>query len=276
MISESAILLYAAKKEGIIKSNAHFWREYSSAEKLKNFSLDLEKYARVIQNSGVNLICALDRDFPPLPVYCKPSEKPYLFAYRGDISLLKGRAKNFAVVGSLTPTDKILHRENATVAELTELGYHIVSGLAKGCDTAAHMTCLACGGKTIAMLPSTLSHIYPKENARLAERIVQSGGLVLTEYVTEPATRYDRIRRFIERDRLQAMFAGKILLIASHLPGQGDSGSRHAMERAKEYGTERFILYDPTTDEVDPLFALNHNYLKEGALPFTKWTINDQ
>ena len=195
MISESAILLYAAKKEGIIKSNAHFWREYSSAEKLKNFSLDLEKYARVIQNSGVNLICALDRDFPPLPVYCKPSEKPYLFAYRGDISLLKGRAKNFAVVGSLTPTDKILHRENATVAELTELGYHIVSGLAKGCDTAAHMTCLACGGKTIAMLPSTLSHIYPKENARLAERIVQSGGLVLTEYVTEPATRYDRIRR---------------------------------------------------------------------------------
>ena len=46
MISESATLLYAAKKEGIIKSNAHFWREYSSADKLKNISLDLEKYAR--------------------------------------------------------------------------------------------------------------------------------------------------------------------------------------------------------------------------------------
>lgn len=93
MISESAKLLYAAKKEGIIKSNAHFWREYASVEKLKNFSLDLGKYAREIQNSGVNLICAPDRDFPPLPVYCKPSEKPYLFAYRGDISLLKDRAK---------------------------------------------------------------------------------------------------------------------------------------------------------------------------------------
>lgn len=72
------------------------------------------------------------------------------------------------------------------------------------------------------------------------------------------------------------MFAGKILLIASHLPGQGDSGSRHAMEKAKKYGTERFVLYDPSTDEDDPLFALNRNYLKEGALPFTKGTINDQ
>ena len=117
-------------------------------------------------------------------------------------------------------------------------------------------------------MPSTLSNIYPKENAKLAERIVENGGLVLTEYVTETAMRYDRIRRFIERDRLQAMFAGKILLIASHLPGQGDSGSRHAMEKAKEYDTERFVMYNPMTDDADPLFALNRNYLKNGARPF--------
>lgn len=169
-----------------------------------------------------------------------------------------------------------MHRQNAAVAELTERGYHIVSGLAKGCDTAAHVQCLACGGKTIAVLSSTLTNIYPKENAALAERIIQNGGLVFTEYITEPTTRYDRIRRFIERDRLQAMFAGNILLIASHLPGQGDSGSRHAMEKAKEYGTGRFVLYNPMTDDADPLFALNRNYLKNGAVPFTKRTINDQ
>ena len=276
MISESATLLYAAKKEGIIKSNAHFWREYSSTKKLKNFSFDLEKYAREIQNSGVNLICAFDRDFLPLPVPCRQSDKPYLFAYWGDISLLKDRAKNFAVVGSLTPTNKILCRESSVVEKLTECGYRNVSGLAKGCDTAAHVQCLACGGKRITVLPSTLSNIYPKENSKLVEHIVQSGGLVLTEYITEPSTRYDRIRRFIERDRLQAMFAGEILLIASHLPGQGDGGSRHAMERAKEYGTERFVLYNPLTDEDAPLFALNRNYLQEGALPFTTRTINNQ
>ena len=64
------------------------------------------------------------------------------------------------------------------------------------------------------------------------------------------------------------MFAGEILLIASHLPGQGDSGSRHAMEKAKEYGTERFVLYNPMTDDADTLLALNRNYLKDGARLF--------
>ena len=77
MISENATLLYAAKREGIIKSHAHFWRENSSAEDLKNILFDSGKYAREIQNSGVNLICAFDKDFPPLPVPCRPSEKPY-------------------------------------------------------------------------------------------------------------------------------------------------------------------------------------------------------
>lgn len=60
------------------------------------------------------------------------------------------------------------------------------------------------------------------------------------------------------------MFAEKILLIASHLPRQGDSGARHAMEKAKEY-TKRFVLYDPMTDEDEPLFALNRKYIDEDA-----------
>ncbi len=85
---------------------------------LNNFSLDLRKYAREIQNSDVNLICSFDRGFPPLPY--RLSKKTYLFIYREDISLLNDRNNNFAVVGSLMPTKKILHRENATVIELTE------------------------------------------------------------------------------------------------------------------------------------------------------------
>ena len=149
-----------------------------------------------------------------------------------------------------------------------------MSGLAEGCDTAAHEACLRCGGKTIAFLPSTISNIYPKANAPLAESIVQNGGLILTEYIAEPETRYECVRRLIERDRLQAMFAGNILLIASNLPGQGDSGSRHAMEKAKTYGAGRFVLYDRTTDADDPLFALNRQLLGDGASIFTRNALN--
>ena len=179
------------------------------------------------------------------------------------------------MVGTLTPTEAVLRRESAAVEALVERGFTIVSGLARGCDTAAHEACLACGGKTVAFLPSTLSNIYPRENCALAERIVQSGGLVISEDVTEPAVRYERIGRFIARDRLQAMFAGSILLAASHLPGEGDSGSRHAMDKAKAYGTRRFVLFDSATDEDDPLFALNRKYLGEGAAALTKRTFEE-
>lgn len=129
--------------------------------------------------SGVNLICAFDRDFPPLPVPCRPSEKPYFFAYRGDISLLNDRNKNFFVVGTLMPSEDILHREDIAVSELVERGYHIVSGLAAGCDTATHVECIACGGKTIAALPSILSNIFPKKTPDLSSVSYNAVGLTL-------------------------------------------------------------------------------------------------
>ena len=267
MITDTALKFYAAKREGLLKSNAQFWREFSCVGAVKALPIDPEKYKQELKDAGIQLTCAFDGDFPPLPP-CKPSERPYLFAYRGDLSLLQDRAKNVAVVGTLTPTEAVLRRENAAVEALVERGFTIVSGLARGCDTIAHETCLACGGKTVAFLPTPLSNIYPKENRALAERIVQSGGLIASEYVTEPAARYERIGRFIARDRLQAMFAGNILLIASHLPSKGDSGSRHALDKAKDYGTRRFVLFDPLSDEDDPLFALNRQYLDEGAVAF--------
>lgn len=272
MISETALRLYAAKREGVLKTNAQFWREFSHVEAVNALPVDPEKYERELQDADLQLTCAFDADFPPLPS-CKPSERPYLFAYRGDLSLLYERAKNIAVVGTLAPTEAVLRREKAAVKALVERGFTIVSGLARGCDAAAHEACFACGGKTVAVLPTPLSNIYPKENDALAERIVQSGGLMISEYMTEPVTRCERIGRFVARDRLQAMFAGSILLIASHLPGQGDSGSRHAMDKAKGCGTRRFVLYDPATDEDDPLFALNRKYLGEGAAALTQRTL---
>ena len=170
MISETALRLYAAKREGVLKTNAQFWREFSHVEAVNALPVDPEKYERELQDADLQLTCAFDADFPPLPS-CKPSERPYLFAYRGDLSLLYERAKNIAVVGTLAPTEAVLRREKAAVKALVERGFTIVSGLARGCDAAAHEACFACGGKTVAVLPTPLSNIYPKENDALAERI---------------------------------------------------------------------------------------------------------
>lgn len=265
MYSQTAIKLYALKRERIVKSNAHFWREFNDFDKINEINIDVQKYEQELENNDVSLICAFDEEFPQLLAKLKLSEKPFLFAYKGDISLLNHLEKNIAVVGVLTPTADIIERERKIVDFLVQKDFFIVSGLANGCDTVAHEECLSHNGKTVVILPTTLGNAYPKKNAALAEKIVQSGGLVITEYITEPNNRYESIKRFIERDRLQAMFADKIILIASFLQGEGDSGSRHAMAKAKEYGKERFVMYNEQTDGNRPIFALNKSLIADGA-----------
>lgn len=265
MYSQTALKLYALKKERRVKSNAHFWREFNDIEKINNTNVDFKKFEQEVEDNGVSLICVFDEGFPQLSTNLKLSEKPFLFGYKGDITLLANSKQNVAVVGVLTPTADIIKRERKIVERLAQKDSCIVSGLADGCDTVAHEECLFCNGKTVAILPTTFDNIYPKKNIALAENIVRSGGLVITEYISEPNNRYESIKRFIVRDRLQAMFSEKIILIASYLQGQGDSGSRHAMAKAKEYGIERFVMYNELTDAENRMLALNKSLIADGA-----------
>lgn len=262
MFSEAALKIYAMQREGLIKSNAHFWRTFS-LENVMEFEVD-PRDQKELHKSDIRLLCAFDEDFfvPDLPL--RASERPYLFAYRGDASLLKNIKKNIAVVGVLNPDEDVKEREKEIVKQLVQKGFVIVSGLARGCDTVAHEECLRCGGKPIAFLPTPLNKIYPKENVTLAKWIVESGGLIVTEYISEPKTRQEGIGRFLARDRLQAMFSSRVILTASYLQGEGDSGSRHALEKAKAYGRERYVMYRGT-DAENSQFGLNRRLLAEGA-----------
>ena len=76
--------------------------------------------------------------------------------------------------------------EQKIVKELIDNNLVIVSGLARGCDTIAHKTCLTCDGKTIVILPTIFDDLYPKENEKLVSVIIENGGLVITEYVNNP------------------------------------------------------------------------------------------
>lgn len=274
MYSQTALKFYALKRERKVKSNAHFWREFNDFDKINEINIDVQKYEQELENNDVSLICAFDEEFPQLFAKLKLSEKPFLFAYKGDISLLNHLEKNIAVVGVLTPTADIIERERKIVDFLVQKDFCIVSGLANGCDTVAHEECLSQNGKTVAILPTTFEKIYPKKSTALSEKIVQSGGLVITEYVTEPNNRYESIKRFIERDRLQAMFSDKIILIASYLQGQGDSGSRHAMAKARGYDKERFVMFNEQTDGNRPIFALNKSLIADGAKIITSRTLD--
>lgn len=126
----------------------------------------------------------------------KPPKKLY---YKGNIDLLK--QNNIAIIGTRHSTDYGDRNARKFSKQISNLGVNIVSGMAVGIDTAAHKACIEAGNKTIAVLPCGLSNIFPKENLNLFHQIIDSGGLVLSEYSAETAASSSK---FIARNRIVA------------------------------------------------------------------------
>ena len=206
-----------------------------------------------------------DDDFPAHRGSVKNSERPIFLFYKGDLSLLSAKSKNIAVIGLLNPTKEIEIAERKLVSGLVENGAVIVSGLALGCDSIAHMQALDSKGKTVAILPSPLNDIMPAKNKDLAKHIVESGGLLISEYLTAPKSKMELSGRYQERDRLQALFSNSIVLSASYAKNDlgNDSGSRLAMGYAKEYSIPRVVIYDQELHFSNPMFDLNRQIIKE-------------
>ena len=153
----------------------------------------------------------------------------------GNTELLQ-QGRKIAVVGS-----KIVSKEgyeNAyQYAKLQAMqGCIIVSGLALGCDTAAHKGALDAGGLTIAIVGSGLDYCHPIENKELMIEIIKRGGLVLTEYeLGLPATPY----RLTARCRLQAALADEVYVAECRVK----SGTLRTENWARQLGRSVRIIH---------------------------------
>jgi len=214
-----------------------------------------------------------DNNFPQYRGNVKESERPVFLFYKGNINLLGIENKNISVIGLLYPEGDIEERERKIVAQFVKNGATIVSGLAFGCDSISHQQALDSNGKTIAILPSPLNNILPARNKGLAYKIVEEGGLLVTEYGNDFKSQMELSSRYKERDRLQALFCDTIVLVASYAKNSAerwkifeqklDSGARLAMGFAKEYNIPRVVIYDPNLDKNNPMFDLNRDLIKE-------------
>ncbi len=211
-----------------------------------------------------------DDDFPPIRGIVKDSEKPIFVFYCGDLSLLTTKSKNVAVIGLLNPDQEIEDVERELVAGLVENGAVIVSGLALGCDTIAHRQALDSKGRTVAILPGPLNDVIPAKNRGLAEEIVKSKGLLISEYLTSAKSRMELSGRYQERDRLQALYSNSIVLSASYAKNDigNDSGARLAMGYAKDYSIPRVVIYDRDNDSNNPKYDLNRQIIGEDSSVF--------
>lgn len=187
-------------------------------------------FARKIEedagNSGVKVTTVADADFPQTLLQLKRDGKcdsPVVIYTKGDFSLLSGLS--VAIVGTRTPSMAGSITTTCFAEAFARQGFNVVSGLALGCDTAAHRAALNVGGKTTAILAHGLDSVYPPENRLLMQEIVEKGGLLLSEY---PLGTRPQLTYFIERDRLQAAAAQATIVVEA----DASSGARHAVSTA--------------------------------------------
>jgi DNA processing protein len=127
--------------------------------------------------AGLEALAWFDERYPAL-LACTPDPPPVLWV-RGDPFVLGQPA--VAIVGSRAATPYALQVATRLAAELAERGVVVVSGLARGVDSSAHVGCLDAGGRTVAVLGSGLDCVYPPEHAKLALRIAHQDGVVVSE-----------------------------------------------------------------------------------------------
>jgi DNA processing protein len=152
-------------------------------------------------------------------------DPPVLVFVRGPAEILR-RREAVAIVGTRAPTPIGERLARETAAWFARRGVVVVSGLAEGCDTAAHRACLDAGGQTVAVLAQGLgTAVYPASNRDLAHDIVAHGGCLVSEYLP-----YERPQRhyFIERDRLQSALSAAVIVVETGYRG----GTMHTVRYA--------------------------------------------
>ncbi|MBL8286660.1 MAG: DNA-protecting protein DprA [Rubrivivax sp.] len=172
-----------------------------------------------------------DPEYPPRLL--QTADPPALLYAEGAPALLAQRS--LAIVGSRHPTPQGEQNARAFAAALGRAGYGVVSGLARGIDAAAHEGALMANAGTVAVLGAGPDLPYPAQNAALAARIVDNGGLMLSEYAPgTPAV----AANFPRRNRIIAGLSLGTLVVEAALR----SGSLITARLASEAGREVFAI----------------------------------
>lgn len=160
---------------------------------------------------------------------------PKVLYLKGNIELLKDSEKNISIVGSRKVSKKGIQITKEFTKYFVENGYVIVSGLALGIDSLCHEVALENKGKVIAVLPSPIENIYPKSSIPLSEKILNSSGLLISEYEEgSPLTK----QNFYFRNRIITGLSTKLFIPECEI----DSGSMISAKLAFEQDREIYTV----------------------------------
>jgi DNA processing protein len=205
-----------------------------------------------LPDDGIRITTVLDDDYPAnlRLIYNLP---PFL-TYRG--ALRDDDARSVAIVGTRDASVEGVARARQLASALTAEGVTVLSGLARGIDTAAHEATLEAGGRTIAVMGTGIRRVYPAENHELAERIAASGALVSQFWPDSPPRTDTFGRRNIV---MSGMGQGTVVVEAS-----ATSGAKMQARYALEHGKRVFLLSSLVRQR-----DWARGYLRRGAVEVT-------
>ena len=191
----------------------------------------------------------------------KIKNPPCVLYAQGNIELLY--QPSIAIIGSRLCTTYGERMAKKFSKELSEYGINTISGMAKGIDTIVHKETLRVQGKTIAVLPCGFKYIFPKENTKLYNEILEGNGLIITEY---PDNVKADSKKFLERNRIVSGLALGTLVVE----GGRRSGTSVTAKLTKQQ--EKNVFCIPSSLENSKGVTPN-NLIKNGAVLVTD--VND-
>lgn len=234
------------------KSWAEAWQ---MAEKELNSKINPDKESEKLRKLDIELIL---KDNPLYPALLKEIAWPPFGLYvKGNVNIIKQPA--IAIVG----TRKATAQGSKFAGQMAfELGQKliIVSGLALGIDAAAHWGAVDARGKTVAVIACGLDEVYPAQNKNLADKILESGGTIISEY---PLRSVSLKHRFLERNRIVSGLSLGTIVIEAPKKSGALATAKFALEQNRDVFAVPGPVYHQNSSGVN-------NLLKMGAYVVTE------
>lgn len=218
---------------------------------------DLSRELRRIKEEGLTLLTPEDDLYPKL--LREIHDPPQILYVRGKLT--SRDQHGIAIVGSRRTTQYGLSSSKKLAFQLAYAGYSVISGLARGIDTAAHEGALASKGRTIAVIGAGHAKLYPPENAALAERIA-SQGAVISEYPVDfPPDK----TTFPQRNRIVSGWSMGTIVVEAALKSGALITATQAMEQGRTVFAVPGNIDRPSSHGCNRLIQQGAKLIQDGA-----------
>jgi DNA processing protein len=241
--------VYKATKDELLSLPRMTSKKVEEIYKSQDFLTEIREHILYLEELGIGILTILDENYPQS--LKEIDDPPPLLYFKGEFPLQNDLF--VAVVGTHEATTEGVEKAVEIGKALAKRKVVLVSGLARGIDSAAHIGVIKEGGKTYAIFGAGLNNIYPSENVSLAEQISKSGALI-TEYNLDVPV---KVGRLMARNRIVVGLSQAVIIVEM---SEESLGTMDTVDITIKQGKPLFVVRKENSQKVEDL-------IQEGAVP---------